>query len=127
MVNISIAEFAVYGFIAYSSVLMLIISTIRETPTTKSFAISRVVYMLLGVIFAFVLAMSGPSITFPTVQTSISTIAINSSEYFTETQVAATTLPLVNGPLWVWAHMLMGLLMLMFVIVNILDLLTKRN
>ena len=59
MADLSIIEFGVYGFIAYSGLLMLIISTIRETPQTKSQSFARAMYLIPSIICAFLLASSG--------------------------------------------------------------------
>ena len=62
MSDISIIEFAVYAFIAYSGMLMLIISTIREAPQTKSQSFTRAMYLIPSIVCAFLLAGMGESI-----------------------------------------------------------------
>jgi hypothetical protein len=123
MVNVTILEFIVYAIPAYSSILMLIISTIKEQTGTKSFALARAIYMILGVIFLLVLANTGPDITLPIMNTT--TIAQNTSEVFTETVTG--TISLLNGQVWMLAHFVMALILIVFVIQQILILLTKLN
>ena len=62
MADISIIEFAVYAFIAYSGMLMLIISTIREAPQTKSQSFTRAMYLIPSIVCAFLLAGMGESV-----------------------------------------------------------------
>ena len=125
MVDISLLEFAVYGFVAYSSVLMLIISTIITPPQTKSLSLARSIYMLLGVIFAFVLMGAGPTVALPTMQSNTTTVSLNTTEVFEESHSEAGTLRILDGSTWMLAHLLIGLMLLIYVIQQVLMLLVK--
>lgn len=122
---LSIIEFAVYGFITYSSLLMLIISTIKEVPATKSQSILRSIYFIPGILCAVLLAGSGVDITFETVST-INTITDNatSTVVFTEDILRTEKITLVD-PVWVTVHIMIFMVLLVHVVLQMLMLLTK--
>ena len=74
MADISIIECGVYGFIAYSSLLMLIISVVKEVPDKKSQSILRSMWLIPGIICAALLMSSGVNITMDTITTVNTTI-----------------------------------------------------
>lgn len=123
MVDYSILEFGVYGFVTYSCVLMLIISTIKEVPVTKSMSIARALYMLLGVIFSFVLMGAGPELTLPTIQTT--TISVNTTEVWTE--VNTGSIAISNGVVWMTAHLMIGVFLILYVIQQFVMLFFKTD
>ena len=116
---LSIIEFAVYGIIAYSSILMLIISTIREADLGKALSIIRAIYMIPGIICASVLANAGTSITFPS-QSSVLITETNA----TVTQTIASQVVLIN-PAWILIHYMIMAILVVYVISQMLILLTK--
>ncbi len=120
MADISIIEFAVYGFIAYSSMLMLIISTIKEVPTTKALSISRSIYLIPGMISAALLAQVGPNIITTSVTNTIT--ALNTSEVFVEVITSETTL---QNEVWAIFHYMIFIVLFVYVITQILILFTK--
>lgn len=113
---LSIIEFAVYGIIAYSSILMLIISTIREADLGKPLSIIRSIYMIPGIICASVLANAGTYITLPT-----STI-VNGNQTITETSQVI----LVNSA-WILVHYMIMAILIVYVISQLLILFTKLD
>ena len=119
----SLLEFGVYAFITYSSVLMLIISTIKEIPVGRSMSISRAVHMILGVICAIVLMGAGPLIYLPTVNTT--TISVNTTEVWTETQTG--TMELLNGTAWMVLHLGIAAVLILFIIQQVVMLLFKTD
>lgn len=125
MADISILEFGVYGFLAYSGILMLIISAFRETPNTKSQAATRVIWLLPCIFAAVLLANAGQDITFDTSST-VNTITNNvtSTVDFTEDVTTDRKITLLQ-PVWGMIHMLMFFVMLLYVIIQILMMLTK--
>ncbi len=120
MADISIIEFAVYGFVAYSSMLMLIISTIKEVPTTKALSISRSIYLIPGMIAAALLASVGPNIVTTTISNTIT--AVNTTEVFTEVITSQTTL---QNEVWAIFHYMIFIVLFVYVITQILILFTK--
>ena len=129
---VSIIEFAVYGFFAYSSLLMLIISVIKkDLPNTDLFAITRVVWLIPGVICAAFLIQMGEEITFETIITnststyelanpSTGTIQVLNSTIDTARTV---TIPLFN-PVFITFHYLITIVLVFYIITQILTLFT---
>lgn len=123
MGDISILEFGVYGFIAYVSILMLIISTIRETPFSQSQSFARAVYLVPGIVCAMLLATSGVNITLETVSTVNLTNATNTnSTIFIETADTSSAFILLD-PTWGAVHVMIAMVMVIYVINQILQLL----
>lgn len=132
--DISIIEWAVYGFVAYSSLLMLIISTIKDVPTTKSLTIVRSIFMIPGIICAGILASSGVNITLDTT-TTINIInatlfdnATNlvSMEITNSTSTGTNHITLLN-PVWIIFHTFVFIILIVYVIQQMLILLTKHD
>lgn len=124
MSNLSIAEFAVYGLICYSSLLMLIISTIKSMPDEglRVNTIARAVFLLPGLICAPVLATSGPDIQIATIDTSNLIKSVNTTQTWTEATVQVHNIVLQN-PIWLTVHMMIFFVLLMYVIRQFLLLL----
>lgn len=122
MADISLIELFVYGFVAYSSLLMLIISTIKEVPTTKALSISRAIYLIPGMIAAALLAQVGPNIITTSVSNTIT--ALNTSEVFQE--VITTEMELQNE-VWAIFHYMIFIVLFIYIISQILILLTHVN
>ena len=119
MADISIIEFGVYGFVAYTSMLMLIISTIHETPTSRALSVARAIYLVPGIIAAALLAQVGPNIVTGSVTNTIT--ALNTSEVFREVISSETTL---QNEVWSMFHYMIFIVLLFYVIMQILMLLT---
>jgi len=117
MGDLSIIEFGVYGFIVYSSMLMLIISVIKDVPTTKNLAISRAVWLIPAVVLAFVLSSSTGTIT-----TTNTIVSLNTTEVFVETISQRIVL---LDPIWVLVHLMFGFVLIIYIIIQLLTLFTK--
>ena len=128
MGDLSLIEWAVYGLIAYSSMLMLIISTQRTMParSSSSAEIIRAVYLLPGMICAGVLAATGVNITLDTTDTFNTITDLNTTEVWTEETLKTSTFVLVN-PVWIFVHIMIFLVILAYVIQQMMILLTKRD
>lgn len=135
--NISILEFAVYGFIAYSSFLMLIISITKEGPMikTKSGTLVKSMYIMPGIICMILISGSGVDIylnnsTTTTTAESIYEVLDNTNAVVvlnstvTET-VAKNELFTLQNPVWVMLHYMFALVMFAYVIVNVLKMLSS--
>ena len=120
MADLSIIEFGVYGFFAYTSMLMLIISVVKAVPDEKSHAIIRGVYLIPGIIAAFVIASSEQTIILSDVTNTI--IDLNTTSVWTETIFNVIEL---QNPVWVTFHWLLGIVMIVYVFLQIITLLTK--
>ena len=122
MSDISIIEFAVYAFIAYSGMLMLIISTIREAPQTKSQSFTRAMYLIPSIVCAFLLAGMGETISImdmahEEIHNQNNTV-VNIMEHYTIT--------LVN-PVWITVNFMIAIIMLFHFIMQTLQLLLFRD
>jgi len=124
MGDISIIEFGVYGFIAYASILMLIISTIKDVPDEKSHSIVRAIYLIPGILCAIILASSGVNIEVTDITTTNTITAVNTTEVFTEAITSSSLIELQN-PVWVSFHFLLAAVLMVYVINQMLILLTK--
>ena len=125
MAEISIIEFVVYGFLAYSGILMLIISAFRTTPTGQSQSLVRVIWLIPCIFAASLLAGVTENITFETIN-SVNTITNNETSTIVSTEAITTTvvIPLLQ-PVWGTIHIMMFLVMLVYVLINILQMFTK--
>lgn len=119
--SLSILEFGVYGLIAYSSILMLIISTIKEIPDTKSGALSRSIFLIPGAICSWILAVGGEVIIASDTTNTI--VALNTTEAWTETIASSITL---QNPIWISVHFLFFFVLVFYVFTQIFNILTKK-
>jgi len=126
MADISIIEFGVYGFVAYSSLLMLIISTIKEVPSGRASAIVRSVWLLPGILCAAILAGSGINIVTDDITTGNTIKNLNSSEVWTEVTTQTKQIVLQNE-IWITVHLMIMLVLVAYVIQQMLTLLMKKE
>lgn len=101
---------------------MLIISTIKDVPITKSLSIIRSIFMIPGIICSAVLASSGVNIVLQNVNTLTKDLNTTS----TWTNVTTTVIPLQN-PVWTMVHMLFFFVLLIYVIQQILIFFTHHD
>jgi len=123
---LSIIEFGVYGFITYSSMLMLIISVIKEVPTTKYSAITRSIYLIPGIVCAYILASSGVQFSVDTVTTTNLIRNENSTETWTEA-TNQTHAIILEDPVWITVHFLFFVTLIVYVVTQVLILFTKHD
>ena len=122
--NISLIEYIAYAIVAYSGIIVLIASTLKENPTTRSLAIVRGMYMIPCAIANFILAQTGVNITWVT-QTTTNTIkALNTSQLFTENSTQTNQFVLVS-PVWSMFHYMLGIILIFYVIQQMLFLLVR--
>ena len=123
MADFSVLEFVVYGLIAYSSLLMLIISAIKtEIPTTKSLSIVRAIYLIPGAICALLLATSGVVVL--SSDTTNTIVAVNTTEVWTES--ISNTVELQN-PIWGAVHVMIFVVIMIHVVTQTINLFTKTD
>lgn len=118
--DLSIIEYIVYGFFAYTSALMLILQVIKDAPNEKSSSVVRSVFLIPGIIASFIISSSGINIISQNTTNTI--LAVNTTEVFTET--IATQIVLQN-PIWITFHLLIGILMIAYVLLQVLNIFTK--
>ena len=128
MGDISIIEFGGYGFIAYGSFLMLIISTVKEIPDGKSHSLSRVMYLIPGLICALVLSGSGVDIMLGTetiTENKVELHPVTGNEVAVANTSTHTEKITLIEPIWILVHTMLFLILMVHVIINILAMLTK--
>jgi len=114
----------VYGTIAYASMLVLIISVIKEVPSTRVLAIARSIYLVPGMVAAAILASSGVNIQVANVATSNLIKSVNTTQTWTETTSQINNMVL-QSPVWQMFHMLIFLVLLAYVATQIMNLFTN--
>ena len=128
MGELSIIEFIVYAVICYGSLMMLIISTIEDVPTTKSMAVPRAMYLIPGMVCAFLLAGAGLDINLETETTTENQVLLHPitggevNVVNTTTQTSKITL---EDSIWVVVHYMFFIILLLYVIFQTLMRLTK--
>ena len=129
--DISLIEFIVYGLVGYTGVILLIISAFRETPMGKSQSIVRAIYMVLSITAVFILANSGLNInmesqgeTITEVYDGVGALVSNSTSYGNPANPSQFIL---MNPIWIPFHLMLGVVMSIYAIMQILILLTKTD
>ena len=122
----SVIEFGVYGFFAYGSFLMLMISMIKEMPVTRSLSLARSMYAIPGIFSAVILSGFGTKILFPITNTNSTILSLNTTEYFFENATSTTENILMN-PVWTYFHGMLAAILIVFVIFQILQMLTNPD
>lgn len=127
MTDVSIVEFGVYGFVGYTSILMLLISTIKPVPVTNTLSILRAMFLIPGVICLFFLAGVGVNINIDNINT-VTTTTDNQTSTVIFTQATDTTNRIVLlEPIWVTMHYMLGTTLLVYVIFQIFQLFTRHE
>jgi hypothetical protein len=124
LLDISIVELCIYGFLEIFSLSMLIISTIKEIPNTKASSIIRSIYLVPGMIAAAWLARTGQNVTFNTILTNSTTTVSNSSTIWTEVTNQSNFIVL-QSEVWGYFHLLIMLVLFAFIINQIVNFMTK--
>lgn len=131
MGDISILEFIVYGILAYGSMIMILITTIKDIPDKRALSIARSIFLLPGMIAAGILAFSGNHITWLSQTTTTITKNYNvtanqlvSNSTSTLTQTSQFTL---ISDVWLMVHFMIFIVLLFFVIMQILIFFTKTE
>ena len=125
MSDISILEFGVYALICYTGIIMLIISSFKETPMTVSQSAVRVIWLIPSMLCAFVLANAGVDIYLST-ETLADQVLDSNNAIVTLTDITTDKITLIN-PIWVTMHFLFFIILLLYVVINILTLFMKRD
>ena len=122
MADIGILEWVVYGLIGYTSVLMLIISTIKEVPTNRNLAGLRAIFLVPGVICNGILASSAVNIVLQTTNTI--TRDLNSSNTWSEAQTIS--FPIID-PIWQTVHYMFMIVLVVYILVQIFNAIGKTE
>lgn len=131
--NISIIEFAVFAFVGYSSLLMLIISITKEGPMVKSRTgtLVKSIYIIPGIICMILLSGSGVDILLNTSSVTTNEFVINGSSGTNLTNSTITTVSsdkfVLQNPIWITMHYMFALVMFAYVIINTLKMLSAKD
>lgn len=129
--NISIIEFGVYAFVAYSSLLMLIISITKEGPLTKSRTgtLIKSIYIIPGIYCMTLLSGSGVEIFLDGGSTVITNIynATSGALITNSTITTPADRIILQNPVWVPLHYMFTLIMFAYVIINVLKMLSSKE
>jgi|TARA_B110000438_G_scaffold34686_1_gene34494 hypothetical protein len=125
MADMSILEFGVYALVCYTGIIMLIISSFKETPMTVSQSAVRVIWLIPSMLCAFVLANAGVDIYLST-ETLADQVLDSNNAPVTLTDVTTDKITLLN-PIWVTMHFLFFIVILLYVVMQILTLFMKRD
>lgn len=118
---------------------MLIISSIKEVPTTKAGSISRAIYLMPGMFCAAILAGSGVNIdmentTVSTNSTITETIfnattnaKITNATTATNNTTTETNVITLQNPVWILVHFMIFAVLGVYVVNQVLMLLTKLD
>jgi len=110
----------------------MIVSILVEPPTSKSLSSARVVWLVPSIICLSVLSYAGTAIT---LESDISTETIigynttNTNQIILNSTTTLTTSPQYTliEPVWVTIHYLLVIVMIVYVLIQILQLLTKTD
>jgi len=123
MVDISIIEFVVYALVGYTSLVVLIISVIKtDIPDSKPHAIARVIWLIPGIIAIGILSGVGEGIILESITTE--TEILNGTVLVNATSIQTKEITLLQ-PFWILFHLALMLILIMFVIMQVLIILTK--
>ena len=99
---------------------MLIVSAFKSEATGSSQNSLRIIWLIPSMICASLLAQTGGEVSFGNISNTITNL--NTTEVFSETIVISITL---QNAVWVTVHWLFFIILLIYVIINVLTLLTK--
>jgi len=123
LVDISIIEFLVYGLVGYTSLVVLIISVIKkEIPDSKPHALARVIWLIPGIIAIGILSGVGEGIILESITTE--TEVLNGTVLVNATSIQTKEITLLQ-PFWILFHIAIMLILIMFVIMQVLIIMTK--
>ena len=129
--EISLIEWAMYGIIGYSGIVLLLISAFINPPMTRSQTLTRSLYLMLSIIACFMLANTNINVTTENYETT------TSQQYYDS---SGSQIILLNGTShttsqythaidsqWIAIHSLMGIMMTFYVVTQLFTLLTSKN
>lgn len=122
MSDISIIEWIVYGLFGYGTLMMTVITLIKDVPQTRNLALTRVFFTIPGLICNGVLAGSGVHIVFFTTNTI--TKNLNTTQVWSE---ATTNVLTLQSPVWIMVHVMFFMTLFWFIVTQVMFILKDPN
>lgn len=119
MVDVSILEYGVYGFITYASFFMLLTSLSKDIPQDKGYAVMRCVILMPALICAGVLASTGVNIQTSTNTTGEIIKNLNDSSTW-QSNLTNTASIVLQNPIWITVHYMLFAIFLVYIIMQIM-------
>lgn len=108
-------------------IIFLMATAIKEIPDTRANSIARSFFLIPAMIAAAYLAGTGLEIAGPTILTNNTIVNLNTTEVFTETTSQTQSISIANYPAWSLFHYMMFIILLVFVIRQVLIMVTKSE
>jgi len=130
MADFSLIEFAVYGGIAYTGIVVLIISILLNPPTSRSLAGARSVWLTPSILCMGLLMFASGNITTEYTDSTVTNLgynATNSTQLISNSTLTTTETNkyILVDPVWGAVHMGLFTNMIIYVLIQILQILTK--
>ena len=121
---LSLLEFLVYALITYTGVLALIISAFRTGGLSSDGNSLRIIWLIPCLFTAYILAGAEETITLDSGSTTSININLNTTEAWQETITHSGQYTLLND-VWSAVHFLFFIIILLYILLNVIILLTK--
>ena len=130
MADFSIIEFIVYGGIAYLGVALLMVSVLMNPPTSQSLAGARSVFLSPSIICMGLLIFASGNVTMEYKDTTINELGYNVTN---TNQIISNSTTTINetdkfilvDPVWTYVHMGFFMILIVYVLMQILQILYK--
>ena len=122
--NLSIVEFLVYALITYAGVLGLIVSAFKSSSGGTESNTLKIIWLIPCLFTAYILAGADADITLDSGTTTSINTNLNTTEVWSEAITHTAKYTLIND-VWSAVHLLFFLILLIYVLINIITLLTK--
>ena len=122
--NLSIVEFLVYALITYAGILGLIVSAFRSGSGGQESNTLKIIWLIPCLFTAYILAGADDTITLDSGTTTSINRNLNTTEVWSESITHTAEYTLLND-VWSAVHLLFFLIILIYIILNIITLLTK--
>lgn len=101
---------------------MSLVTLVKEVPNTRDMALTRVFFLIPGLICAGVIAMSGVNIDMPTETSTTITKDLNTTSVWSATSVHTNVISL-QSPVWIMVHVMFFFVIFWFLISQVMFIL----
>jgi|APSaa5957512535_1039671.scaffolds.fasta_scaffold01088_2 hypothetical protein len=126
MADLSIIEFAVYGALGYGGLVILMISSLINPPTSTSLAGARSVWLMPSVLSMIMLMFISGIVPITEQSSTFTTVANDTSTVWTETGDVDIQIILVN-PIWGAIHFGFFLILILYIVQQIVNTLRSKD